>query len=123
MHAVSALTLVSVQNTADFRQVLPLEPELVRDQIDALLEDVRIVAVKTGMLATPEVAEVVARVVGTGVLGDAVVIVEHLLRVVNQLATRVVVLDRGTVLADGEPQTVMRDPEVVRAYLGKHAHA
>ena len=73
MHAVSALTLVSVQNTADFRQVLPLEPELVRDQIDALLEDVRIVAVKTGMLATPEVAEVVARVVGTGVLGDAVV--------------------------------------------------
>jgi branched-chain amino acid transport system permease protein len=55
--------------------------------------------------------------------GITIVIVEHLLRVVNQLATRVVVLDRGTVLADGEPQTVMRDPEVVRAYLGKHAHA
>ncbi|HEU0213876.1 MAG TPA: branched-chain amino acid ABC transporter ATP-binding protein/permease [Jiangellaceae bacterium] len=55
--------------------------------------------------------------------GITIVIVEHLLRVVNQLATRVVVLDRGTVLADGEPQTVMRDPEVVRAYLGKRAHA
>ncbi|HEX6577484.1 MAG TPA: branched-chain amino acid ABC transporter ATP-binding protein/permease [Jiangellaceae bacterium] len=55
--------------------------------------------------------------------GITIVIVEHLLRVVNQLATRVIVLDRGTVLADGEPHTVMRDPEVVRAYLGKHAHA
>jgi branched-chain amino acid transport system permease protein len=55
--------------------------------------------------------------------GITIVIVEHLLRVVNQLATRVVVLDRGSVLADGEPQAVMRNPEVVRAYLGKHAHA
>jgi branched-chain amino acid transport system permease protein len=51
--------------------------------------------------------------------GTAIVIVEHLLRVVNQLATRVVVLDRGTVLADGEPRTVMSDPAVIRAYLGR----
>jgi branched-chain amino acid transport system permease protein len=55
--------------------------------------------------------------------GTAIVIVEHLLRVVNQLATRIVVLDRGTVLAEGEPRTVMSDPAVVRAYLGKPAHA
>jgi branched-chain amino acid transport system permease protein len=55
--------------------------------------------------------------------GTAIVIVEHLLRVVNQLATRIVVLDKGTVLADGDPQTVMRDPDVVQAYLGKRAHA
>jgi branched-chain amino acid transport system permease protein len=55
--------------------------------------------------------------------GTAVVIVEHLLRVVNQLATRIVVLDKGTCLADGDPRTVMRDPAVVQAYLGKRAHA
>ncbi|HEX6471880.1 MAG TPA: branched-chain amino acid ABC transporter ATP-binding protein/permease [Streptosporangiaceae bacterium] len=55
--------------------------------------------------------------------GTAIVIVEHLLRVVNQLATRIVVLDKGTCLADGEPRTVLRDPAVVRAYLGKRAHA
>jgi branched-chain amino acid transport system permease protein len=52
--------------------------------------------------------------------GVTIVIVEHLLRVVNQLATRVVVLDRGGLLADGEPQAVMSDPAVVRAYLGKN---
>jgi ABC-type branched-subunit amino acid transport system ATPase component/ABC-type branched-subunit amino acid transport system permease subunit len=55
--------------------------------------------------------------------GTAVVIVEHLLRVVNQLATRVVVLDRGVCLADGDPKTVMSEPAVIRAYLGKRAHA
>jgi branched-chain amino acid transport system permease protein len=65
-------------------------------------------------------AEVVRRIHQSGI---TIVIVEHLLRVVNQLATRVVVLDRGRLLADGDPQTVMREPAVVTAYLGKHAHA
>jgi branched-chain amino acid transport system permease protein len=55
--------------------------------------------------------------------GITIVIVEHLLRVVNQLATRVVVLDRGNLLAEGDPQTVMRDPAVVSAYLGRQANA
>ncbi|HWO67598.1 MAG TPA: branched-chain amino acid ABC transporter ATP-binding protein/permease [Umezawaea sp.] len=54
--------------------------------------------------------------------GITIVIVEHLLRVLNQLATRIVVLDRGTTLADGDPATVMSDPAVVRAYLGRQSH-
>jgi branched-chain amino acid transport system permease protein len=64
--------------------------------------------------------QVVRRVHGSGV---SIVIVEHLLRVVNQLATRIVVLDRGSCLADGDPSEVLADPAVVRAYLGKRAHA
>lgn len=51
--------------------------------------------------------------------GIAIVLVEHLLRVVNQLATRIVVLDHGRVLAEGDPATVMADPDVIRAYLGR----
>jgi ABC-type branched-subunit amino acid transport system ATPase component len=62
---------------------------------------------------------VVRRIHSTGI---TIVIVEHLLRVLNQLATRMVVLDRGAVLADGDPKAVLSDPEVVRAYLGRQAH-
>jgi branched-chain amino acid transport system permease protein len=60
--------------------------------------------------------QVVRRIHAAGV---TIVIVEHLLRVVNQLASRVVVLDRGRLLADGDPRQVMSDPAVVAAYLGK----
>jgi branched-chain amino acid transport system permease protein len=60
--------------------------------------------------------EVVRRIHTSGV---TIVIVEHLLRVVNQLAERVIVLNRGRLLADGDTQTVMRDPAVVDVYLGK----
>ncbi|MGH3877916.1 MAG: ATP-binding cassette domain-containing protein [Actinophytocola sp.] len=55
--------------------------------------------------------------------GVSIVIVEHLLRVVKALSTRVVVLDRGSCLADGDPKTVLADPAVVAAYLGRRAHA
>lgn len=55
--------------------------------------------------------------------GVTIVIVEHLLRVVKALSTRVVVLDRGSCLADGDPETVLADPAVIAAYLGRRAHA
>ena len=64
--------------------------------------------------------EVVRRIHQSGV---TIVLVEHLLRVVNLLATRVVVLDQGVSLAQGEPATVMSDPAVIRAYLGRQANA
>jgi len=55
--------------------------------------------------------------------GLAVLLVEHDLRMVGDLADRVLVLDHGQVIAAGTLEEVRRDPEVVRAYLGVGAAA
>jgi len=54
-------------------------------------------------------------------LGVTVIWVEHVMQAVMSLAERVVVLDFGECLADGVPHEVMRDPDVVTAYLGGEA--
>jgi branched-chain amino acid transport system ATP-binding protein len=50
--------------------------------------------------------------------GITLVIVEHVIRAITALSSRIVVLDQGRVVAAGEPRQVMSDPAVVAAYLG-----
>jgi len=56
-------------------------------------------------------------------LGITVIWVEHVMKAVMSLADRVIVLNFGTILAEGEPEVVMRHPEVIDAYLGEGHHA
>jgi branched-chain amino acid transport system permease protein len=63
-----------------------------------------------------ESVEMIRKVHASGV---TILIVEHLMRVVTKLSTRMVVLHQGSVIAEGSPEAVMRDPMVVSAYLGK----
>jgi ABC-type branched-subunit amino acid transport system ATPase component len=52
-------------------------------------------------------------------LGTAILWVEHVMSAVVQLAERAIVLNFGKLLAEGAPEVVMRDPQVVDAYLGR----
>jgi branched-chain amino acid transport system ATP-binding protein len=55
--------------------------------------------------------------------GVTIVIVEHDMRVILEVADRITVLDRGRVLAEGTPRDVAADPRVREAYLGRGRHA
>ena len=69
----SAITAVTSQNTVAVTRVDVLDPRAVEAQIDAVLADLPVAAVKTGMLATVEIVELVARRAAAGDLPHLVV--------------------------------------------------
>lgn len=62
VYGAAAVTLLTVQNTVAVTRVAPLAPELVREQVMAVLSDVRPGAVKTGALGSAAVVEAVASI-------------------------------------------------------------
>jgi branched-chain amino acid transport system permease protein len=73
-------------------------------------------------LTPAEMADAVALVRRIRDGGATIVFIEHVMRAVLDLTDRVVVLNYGQVIAEGRPREVMRQPDVVVAYLGK-SHA
>jgi branched-chain amino acid transport system permease protein len=53
--------------------------------------------------------------------GLTILLIEHKLDVVAMLADQVIVLDHGEMIAEGPPEAVRQDEEVIRAYLGRSA--
>jgi ABC-type branched-subunit amino acid transport system ATPase component len=70
-------------------------------------------------LATEEHDLLLERVKEMAEGGTSVMIIEHLVPVIAPITDRIVVLDGGRLIADGPPEVVLRQQEVVDAYLGE----
>ena len=105
-HPVSALTIPDRKRLEVARAVATRPQLLLLDEVMAGLNNVEI----------DEALEMVRAVHATGV---TVLLIEHVMRVIVGICRRAIVLDFGHVLAEGEPEVVLRDERVIKAYLGE----
>jgi branched-chain amino acid transport system ATP-binding protein len=71
-----------------------------------------------GGLTDAEAQELVATILDLKRRGIAIVWIEHIVHILLQVAKRLICMDAGKIIADGEPNAVMADPHVIKAYLG-----
>jgi len=74
-------------------------------------------------LTRPEIETLIALIRRIAARGITILLIEHVLTVLLALSQRLMVLNQGRVLVLGDPDSVVRDPEVIRAYLGDRKHA
>jgi branched-chain amino acid transport system ATP-binding protein len=70
-------------------------------------------------LSASEVDDILALLFGLKEQGVAVIMIEHVMRAVMKFSERIAVLVAGRKIADGDPQAVVGNAEVVKAYLGE----
>jgi branched-chain amino acid transport system ATP-binding protein len=70
-------------------------------------------------LSQAEVAEIVALLIRLNERGVTIIMIEHIMRAVMSFSQRIAVLVSGRKIADGRPDEIVNNPEVVSAYLGQ----
>ena len=102
-YGMTAITALTAQNTLGVRAIHGVPPQMLRDQIDAVVEDIGLHAVKIGMLHSPDIVETVAAAID-----------RH--RLPNVVLDPVMVATSGAVLIDNPAIAVL-----VRELFGRAA--
>jgi branched-chain amino acid transport system ATP-binding protein len=70
-------------------------------------------------LSHSEIEDIIALLMRLNGQGITIIMIEHIMRAVMSFSQRLAVLVSGRKIADGKPEEVVNNPEVVRAYLGQ----
>ena len=112
-----ALDAKAAHYTRDLTQVEMRKLELAR----AMAAEPKLLIADEAMagLSHSEVEDIVALLIRLNERGVTIIMIEHIMRAVMSFSQRLVVLVSGKKIADGKPEEVIKDQEVVRAYLGQ----
>jgi len=96
-----------IQKKVALARALAMEPTLL------LLDE------PMGGLSFEEKVELSNHIVDINESGVTVVLIEHDMNIIYDLAQRVIVMNEGRVIAEGKPDEVFNDPQVIMAYTGR----